>query len=62
MPCGHNFCKGCLDAKFAGQADSVQGGSGYRPLRTRKVRGRGGGAGRLWELRCVQAEQSEESV
>jgi hypothetical protein len=38
MPCGHNFCKACLDARFAGQATSVVGGSGYKTLRARKVR------------------------
>ncbi|GBF96461.1 hypothetical protein Rsub_09260 [Raphidocelis subcapitata] len=37
MPCGHNFCKVCLDAKFAGTATSVVGGSGYKTLRARKV-------------------------
>ncbi|KAI8473693.1 MAG: hypothetical protein J3K34DRAFT_518803 [Monoraphidium minutum] len=37
MPCGHNFCKACLDAKFAGTAVSVVGGSGFKTLRTRKV-------------------------
>ena len=47
MPCGHNFCKGCLDAKFAGQPDTVQ--SGFKSLRARKVRAlrvTGGGEGR----------------
>jgi E3 ubiquitin-protein ligase UHRF1 len=38
MPCGHNFCKGCLDARFAGTATSVVGGSGFKTLRARKVR------------------------
>jgi hypothetical protein len=56
MPCGHNFCKGCLDARFAGQATSVVGGSGYKTLRTRKVgadliRADGGATGRP----CVHA-------
>lgn len=37
MPCGHNFCKACLDARFAGEATSVVGGSGFKTLRARKV-------------------------
>ncbi|KFM29258.1 E3 ubiquitin-protein ligase ORTHRUS 2 [Auxenochlorella protothecoides] len=38
-PCGHNFCKACLDKKFAGIADEVAGGghaAGIRSIRVRK--------------------------
>ncbi|KAL6751321.1 PUA-like domain-containing protein [Haematococcus lacustris] len=35
-PCGHNFCKACLDKKFAGQGD-VQPANASRSLRVRKV-------------------------
>lgn len=44
MPCGHNFCKGCLDKRFAEQ-EAAKGGSkalaeaqAARSLRVRKVR------------------------
>lgn len=36
---GHNFCKACLDKKFAGIADEVAGGghaAGIRSIRVRK--------------------------
>lgn len=38
MPCGHNFCKGCLEIVFAGQ-DSTRERKGVsgRSLRTQKV-------------------------
>lgn len=38
-PCGHNFCKGCLDLQFTGVADSFQPGTGGggRTLRVRKI-------------------------
>jgi hypothetical protein len=38
MPCGHNFCKGCLESRFAGQDSSRErkGVSG-RSLRTQKI-------------------------
>ncbi|XP_024371573.1 E3 ubiquitin-protein ligase ORTHRUS 2 isoform X2 [Physcomitrium patens] len=38
VPCGHNFCKGCLDSVFAGQDTSRErkGVSG-RSLRTQKI-------------------------
>lgn len=51
MPCGHNFCKGCLDKRFAeAEAAQNQGSKALaeakpaRSLRVRKVRhGRGRG-------------------
>lgn len=38
-PCGHNFCKSCLDERFAGVADEIAGGGsavGVRSMRARK--------------------------
>ncbi|XP_010430570.1 PREDICTED: E3 ubiquitin-protein ligase ORTHRUS 1-like isoform X2 [Camelina sativa] len=35
-PCAHNFCKGCLDAKFAGVAQVRERSRGGRTLRTKK--------------------------
>jgi hypothetical protein len=45
MPCGHNFCKGCLDKRYA-EAEAAKGGGSKalaeaqpaRSLRVRKVR------------------------
>eukprot|EP00887_Chlorella_sp_A99_P001931 scaffold18.g1931.t1 len=34
-PCGHNFCKPCLDKKYGGIADEVE--NAHRSLRVRKV-------------------------
>ena len=34
-PCGHQFCKACLEAKYAAEAPSD---CSARPLRTRKQR------------------------
>ncbi|KAL4443565.1 hypothetical protein ABPG75_011302 [Micractinium tetrahymenae] len=37
-PCGHNFCKPCLDKKFGGIADEIDAGAATgRSLRVRKV-------------------------
>lgn len=39
-PCGHNFCRSCLEERFAGVADEIQGGgkaAGVRSMRARKV-------------------------
>jgi E3 ubiquitin-protein ligase UHRF1 len=38
LPCGHNYCKGCLDTKFAELPELNQPTNGNRPLRARKVR------------------------
>lgn len=50
MPCGHNFCKGCLDKRFAeAEAAQAQGSKALaeakpaRSLRVRKVGGVGAG-------------------
>lgn len=36
MPCGHHFCKACINKRFEGQADSVVNAA--RTMRARKVR------------------------
>ncbi|CAK9199255.1 unnamed protein product [Sphagnum troendelagicum] len=37
MPCGHNFCKPCLDGAFGQQSTRERTGVSGRPLRTQKV-------------------------
>jgi hypothetical protein len=46
MPCGHNFCKGCLDKRFA-EAEAAQGSKALaeaKPARSLRVRKVGVGA------------------
>lgn len=49
MPCGHNFCKGCLDKHFAeAEAAQNQGSKALaeaKPARSLRVRKVGVGAG-----------------
>lgn len=35
-PCAHNFCKSCLEGKFAGQSFVKERGGGGRTLRSQK--------------------------